>query len=442
MSQAKRLLLLVGDITLLYGALAVTLAIRYPLAEFSLRFAAHRIPFSVLFLAWLIIFWLSDLYRQRAFVNYNALANRIMAATTAAVIASIVLFYLFQGLFLLTPKTNLLIFAIGIAIAEYGFRSLFLALSKFRPEAAIVIGDSPEIQELITFLEKHPHAGYTAAARLKALGGDGAAAALARRVTETHARTLIVQPSLTKDPVSIRALYDLLPLGVTILNFTDFYELVFERVPLDELEEGWFIENIVTRRPVYDLAKRCIDFVLGLFFLVALSPLALLIALLIKLTSRGPAIFAQIRMGKNDLPFKLYKFRTMTTWTGGNDGTPAWTEKNDARITSFGRLLRFTHLDELPQLLNIVRGDISFTGPRPERVELAEQYRVFPYYNIRHVVTPGLTGWAQINYRPSASLDEAKEKLKYDIYYVQNRSFLLDIAIILKTVKYIFTKAG
>jgi lipopolysaccharide/colanic/teichoic acid biosynthesis glycosyltransferase len=130
----------------------------------------------------------------------------------------------------------------------------------------------------------------------------------------------------------------------------------------------------------------------------------------------------------------------MRTWLGGKDGTPAWTETNDPRITPFGKFLRATHADEWPQLWNILRGSISFTGPRAERVELTDQYKQFPYYGIRHIVVPGLTGWAQINYRPSASLEEAREKLNYDIYYVKNRSFLLDLAIILKTVKYIFVQ--
>jgi lipopolysaccharide/colanic/teichoic acid biosynthesis glycosyltransferase len=209
-------------------------------------------------------------------------------------------------------------------------------------------------------------------------------------------------------------------------------------VPLDELEEGWFIEHVVTRRPVYDQTKRLIDFVLSIVLFTALLPLSALIAILVKITSAGPIIYAQKRTGKNDRPFTLYKFRSMAHEAGG----AYWTEDNDVRITSFGKILRRSHLDELPQLWNIARGDISFTGPRPERVELAEKYRAFPYYNIRHVVTPGLTGWAQINYKSSASLEEGREKLKYDIYYVKNRSFFLDIAIILKTVKYIFSKTS
>jgi len=159
-----------------------------------------------------------------------------------------------------------------------------------------------------------------------------------------------------------------------------------------------------------------------------------LAALLIKMTSAGPAIYKQKRIGKNNKPFVLYKFRTMKN----NQKGPLWTDKNDERLTPIGRILRYTHLDELPQLYNILKGDISFIGPRPERSELVELYQKLPFYEIRHIIKPGLTGWAQVNYRPSASIKEAYEKLQYDIYYIKNRSLILDFLILLKTIRYLF----
>ena len=162
---------------------------------------------------------------------------------------------------------------------------------------------------------------------------------------------------------------------------------------------------------------------------------ALLIAVLIRLSSKGPVIYTQDRTGKNGKKFTIYKFRTMRTNTGG----PAWTEKNDSRITKVGALLRYTHLDELPQIINILKNDISFVGPRPESTELSAQYEKFPYYDIRHVIKPGLTGWAQVCFRPSASFEEAYEKLCYDVYYIKNRSLFLDFLIFVRTVKYLFT---
>ena len=121
-----------------------------------------------------------------------------------------------------------------------------------------------------------------------------------------------------------------------------------------------------------------------------------------------------------------------------NHRGPLWTIKNDKRLTFIGKILRHTHLDEFPQLYNIIKGDISFIGPRAERSELVEQFQKLPYYEMRHIIKPGLTGWAQVNYKPSASLEEAFEKLQYDIYYIKNRSLFLDFLIILKTIRYFF----
>jgi len=218
------------------------------------------------------------------------------------------------------------------------------------------------------------------------------------------------------------------------MDFVGFYETIFQKLPLEELEEGWFIEKITTSRHLYEFIKRTADIILALILGIILLPAALIIAILIKLDSRGPIIYKQERIGFNDKSFILYKFRTMVVDQSG----PLWTTKADKRLTLIGKFLRYTHLDEIPQLYNILKGDISFIGPRPERRELVELYKQLPYYEIRHIIKPGLTGWAQLNYKPSASLEEAKEKLQYDIYYIKNRSLVLDVLIILKTIKYLF----
>lgn len=441
MSQTRRFFLFLTDVLALYAGLAAMVVLRYGADEFLHRWQDHLAPFSLIFLIWLVIFDLFDLYRQKSMVNYNAIANRLILAVGTAVIASIVAFYLFNQFFEFTPKRNLLIFGGVFLILDYAARSLFRKIASARPSPAILVGDSVRTRELADFLDKNPHAGYRVAEWLRN-SSEKTIENLAESIRETGARTIIIEPRLARDPKVIKGLYRLLPFGVTIFNFPDFYELMFERVPLEDLEESWFMEHVTARRPLYDRTKRAVDIVLSLVLLVALAPIAIIFAAVIALTSPGPAIFRQSRVGRNDREFMLYKFRTMTTWSGGNDGTPAWTVENDERITSFGKFLRTTHLDEIPQLLNILRGDISFTGPRPERVELAREFAAFPYYDIRHVVQPGLTGWAQINYRPSASLEEAKMKLAYDIYYVKNRSFLLDMAIILKTIKYFFRAGG
>ena len=162
----------------------------------------------------------------------------------------------------------------------------------------------------------------------------------------------------------------------------------------------------------------------------------MIISCLIAATSRGPIIFKQERVGKNDRSFTLYKFRTMIEVHNG----PLWTCEDADRITFIGKFLRHTHLDELPQLFNVIRDDISFIGPRPERTKLAKMYEQIPYYEIRHIIKPGIVGWAQLNYKPSASIDEAKKKFQFDLYYIKNRSFVLDLFILLKTARTLFVR--
>jgi len=210
------------------------------------------------------------------------------------------------------------------------------------------------------------------------------------------------------------------------------------RVLLETINETWFSENI-RQKKAYEIAKRSFDILfslLGVLITIIIFPL---IALVIKIDSPGPIFYSQKRVGKNGKIFTLYKFRTMKSNVENNHFRP--TTLNDSRVTKIGKILRRTHIDELPQLYNILKGDISFVGPRPEAIELVKYFKKeIPYYNFRHLIKPGFTGWAQINYHYTISVEETKEKLQYDFYYIKDRSFFLDLAIILKTIRIIFTQ--
>lgn len=434
MSVFKKAVLVGGDVLILYASLAITLIIRYGLSPLNQQLDAHLLPFSLVFLVWLLVFYLADLYRFRALSTYFLLFKSLALAILISGGVSIVIFYLFGSFFELTPKTNLLIFT-GVFLAlDYLWRVGALKISASGAEQAIIMGDSSLISETIEYLQKNKQGGYKVAAHFKNLKTENFQE-IANLIKEKNIRLLIIQPHLTKDFSTLHLVYQLLPLGVSIINFWDFYEVIFEKIPLEELEETWFIENITTRRPFYDSVKRILDIILGTIAAILFLPIVILIALIIKITSHGPVIYKQDRVGLNGGVFTLRKFRTMKHKSDG----PLWTEKNDQRLTAFGKILRISHLDEIPQLINILRGNISFTGPRPERIELAKEFSKFPHYEMRHAVKPGLTGWAQISFKPSASLEEAYEKLRYDIYYVKNRSLFLDLLIILKTIKYLFT---
>ena len=433
MSSLKKTALFLGDTIILYVSLAATLFVRYRGENLPVYFNTHLLPFSLIFVVWLIIFYVADLYKHSTFRTRGALFSSLFSSVLISGIASVIIFYIFGSFFELIPKTNLAIFSAVFLTLDYLMRSAFLGIFRSGATNIVVLGDSPLIKEALAGLEDNPQAGYKV---IRWFGNfdENSLPSLSEIVRSGRAELVVIQPKLVANPKIISALYDLLPLGVNLMNFSDFYETIFEKVPLEEVEEGWFVEHVAPRRPIYDRAKRLTDILFALIGGLTLIPFAIFISIIIKIPSRGPLIYKQARVGRGGKIFTLYKFRSMAA---GHEG-PLWTEKNDSRITKFGRIIRFTHLDEIPQFWNILRGNISIVGPRPEAVGLAEKYSEFPYYEIRHIIPPGLTGWAQTHFRPSASMSEAWEKLRYDIYYVKNRSFVLDFLIILKTLKYFF----
>jgi exopolysaccharide biosynthesis polyprenyl glycosylphosphotransferase len=221
-----------------------------------------------------------------------------------------------------------------------------------------------------------------------------------------------------------------------VYTLESFYEAHWRHVPLDSIDPFWPLQSgfQLSRTSPYHYLKRLFDAVASIVGLIVLFPLLLMIAAVIWLTSGRPVIFKQQRVGRDDGVFTLYKFRTMTTDPG--DGTAdIYTRANDPRISGFGRWLRKFRLDELPQLWNVFRGEISLIGPRAEWVECADRYnKKIPFYHFRHLVKPGITGWAQVNYPYGESDEDAVEKLKYDLYYIRHYSLMLDAMIVLKTI--------
>jgi len=421
----KKLTVILGDITILYGSLVLTLIIRYGADYFPNAFQSHLQPFSLIFIFWILIFYLFNFYSEKFFKYNLAAAQNFISAIIVNIAISMAVFYAFEPFFKLTPKTNLLIFALIFLIVDYAWRAGLskIFISRGLKKQIIIIGNSPVAEELADYLNNNPQIGYSAKIKkiedIKNING---------------AEEIVISNSLKKNPDVIKIIYGLLPLNVKIFNLADFYEMIFQKAPLKEVEELWFIEQITVTTHFYDSLKRILDIALSIILIIVFSPIMLLIAALIKLNSKGPAVYKQKRTGKDNAQFTLYKFRTMKINING----PLATEKNDSRIFSVGKILRYSHLDELPQLFNIFKGDISFIGPRPESSKLVEIYKKLPYYEIRHIIKPGLTGWAQVNYKPSASIEEAFEKLQYDIYYIKNRSLVLDFLILIKTIRYLF----
>jgi sugar transferase (PEP-CTERM system associated) len=231
--------------------------------------------------------------------------------------------------------------------------------------------------------------------------------------------------------------------GVKVETAAECLEKRNRKVWIEDLSPEWLIfANGFNPSKVYMGFKRCFDLLLSMTLLIVFSPLMALVAAAIKLDSKGPAIFSQERVGLLGKRFTLYKFRSMRTDAEKLSG-PVWARDNDDRITRLGRFLRKTRLDELPQMFNVLRGDMSFVGPRPERpyfVDLLKEK--IRYYDVRHYVKPGITGWAQVMFPYGASVEDSQNKLQYDLYYAKNISLGLDLLVLLKTVKVVVAGEG
>jgi exopolysaccharide biosynthesis polyprenyl glycosylphosphotransferase len=231
--------------------------------------------------------------------------------------------------------------------------------------------------------------------------------------------------------------------GLRIYDVGDFYERMWEKLPVHHLHNGWFAVTsgfaLLHERNVLRYKRLC-DILFSLSMLIIFSPIMVITYIVIRLENSGPGFFSQPRVGINGNAFTCWKFRTMKV---NSEQGGKYTEVNDNRITRVGRILRKMRLDEFPQLWNVLRGDMSFIGPRAEWTKCVEDYEhVIPFYQLRHLVKPGLTGWAQVNYPYGASVDDAREKLEYDLYYLKNHSFSLDMAIILRTIKVVLFGTG
>jgi sugar transferase (PEP-CTERM system associated) len=222
-----------------------------------------------------------------------------------------------------------------------------------------------------------------------------------------------------------------------------YYERLTGKIASEMLRPSWLIFSRRSRFSDFDYhVRRVVNAGLAAAGLLLSLPLMLLTAIAVKLDSPGPVLYVQERVGKNGRRFKIIKFRSMRVGAEATSG-PVWAEEDDPRITRVGRIIRKLRLDELPQFINVLRGDMNFVGPRPERPTFVDQLSaIVPYYSQRHVVKPGVTGWAQIKYPYGASVEDAIEKLRYDLYYIKNQSLLLDATIVFETIKIVLFGRG
>jgi len=447
-TRLKKLILALGDLFLLYVSLFAVLALRYGPAITPLKINKHVIPFTFIYLIWIVVFYIWDLYNIGVSLNYK---NYIRAMVMNGVIA-IIIFYTVPYL-QITPKTSLVFNVVIFSLLFIVWRMIFSRIFHFKSyvDAVAVVG----INEHSLFLleaEKENRGYY-----ISTLLTDDVST-IPQWVSESdkdirtsleelddviehkHVKKIVVSNNIYLK--KIHQFYPHISKGVSFYTLSVFWEEFYQRIPVFATDEMWFVENFRnTEKVLFEKIKRAIDVLFGLIFFPIYMFLFPLVAALIKLGSKGPVFYRQVRSGKLGRNINITKFRTMRT--DAERSGARWASENDPRVTKVGKFLRRTRADEFPQLTAILRGDLSFIGPRPERPEFTEVLaKKIPHYNLRHMVKPGLTGWAQINYPYGSSEEDAARKLEYDLYYVKNRTFLLETKIALKTIMIILSGMG
>lgn len=431
MNKIRILLILLSDLAAYYLSLFFTLFFKYG-QYWQQAFKQHLLLFLCLIPIWVLSSYVLDLWQAKTFKNQTIIFLRLIGSITAFLFVSMGFIYLFGNVFGISPRRNLIIFCTIFFIIDYVFRSILKNIfSKSIKTNVLIVGESVVSEEIAQTLNSNPHMGYIAEFVSENASFDD----LKKTIDNKKGETIIIfnDALLCQKKASELAYKYIFLKNTEIMNLTDFYEMIFIKEPVEILDENWFVKNIKQKK-FYDFFKRLFDIILSIVLIIIFLPLAIIIGFLVKVTDKGPILFNQERMGKEGKSFVLHKFRSMVV----NNG-PVWTTQNDDRITPIGKFIRITHLDEIPQLINIFKGDISFVGPRPEQTKIINELRErIPYYDVRHIVKPGLTGWAQIHYKASASIDETREKLKYDFYYIKNATSLLDLLVLIKTIKLFF----
>jgi lipopolysaccharide/colanic/teichoic acid biosynthesis glycosyltransferase len=437
--RREALVLFVGDILFLIVSLWVTLLVRYAALPSWHLFHTHLVPFSFLFLLSTLTFLIAGLYDKHTLLVKSKLPETVLYAQIANVVVGVLLFF-FVPYFGITPKTNLFLYLVfSTALISLWRVYLFPSMAVSAPQAAVLVGRGPEADEVMREVNGNTRYTIRFAERLEP-AGDDFRAALADAVRRTQAGVVVVPFSLLGMHTASGAERELLA-GVEYVDLEELYEELFDRVALPLVGERWLLEAASqTPTRLYDAVKRLIDIALSVCALVVLSPFLVVIAFAL-LPSGSPLIF-QKRVGKNGRVMSIIKFRTML-FDDGEDPE----KKKLNRITRFGAFLRKTQLDEVPQFWNVLRGDLSLIGPRPEIPHFVEAYeREIPYYGARHLIQPGISGWAQVRHAspPKFRLDVSatENKLSYDLYYFKHRSLLLDTLIILQTIKILAARAS
>lgn len=453
MRNFLRIISVVGDYALLSVSLLIVILVRTDSNNFHTIILEYTKIFSWLFLVWLFLFYLFDLYNFDVPPRFS----RFFFCVIFCALGTTVLFYFFPTASNISPKTNLVLLVVIFSVFYYFWRQMIelIFINVFHGHEIMLAVSDNDSFELACILYKNPRHKYH-------VNGILVTSDFENRAQEYFPSDMIYtdaihfEEALIKGRVSTLVstsvwfsrlygtMYDLLPRKVRIINMINFYEKLMGYIPVLSTSQHWIMTNVdLVYRRIYMVIKLFFDVVFAIIMVPIIIPILFCVIIGLKLfgEKHSNPFFTQKRVGLNNKEFTLLKFRTM--YSNAERHGAQWAIKNDPRITSIGKILRLTRLDELPQIFNILKGDMSFIGPRPERKEFVETLaEKVPHYHLRHLIKPGLSGWAQVKFRYGNTIEDSTTKLCYDLYYIKNMNIVLDFRIVIRTIIKVVSAAG
>lgn len=447
-ARGSTVLLLLGDFITFAGSLVLTLLVRYQKIPSEDVVHQHLQPFLLLFCFWILVFLIAGLYDRHISLVRKSIPTLVLRVQVINILIAGVFFFALP--FGIEPKTNLAIYLVISTLLIVLWRLyVYPLITAGKPMRALVIGESEEALAIARVFARNPFFKNIKPFLLSRKDIPDFDEFRKSMLDFLHQSPTDMVIADMRDEFATRLTKDFYSLAfgdqnIRFFNLPSVYEQLHHRVPPSLIEESWLLENVTAGAPhyAYDVLKRAIDIVGALLLLIPVIFLFPFVMLAIRFEDKGPFFYRAERVGQYNKIIHILKFRTMTGRDNPNDAL-----RSTLHVTKVGGILRKTRIDELPQLLNILKGDLSFIGPRPEIPTLAVVYADnIPYYNMRHLTKPGLSGWAQINNfdvpRGGVDIPRTIDKLSFDLYYLKHRSLLLDIEIALKTINTLLMRSG
>lgn len=445
----KKILLFLGDVILIPIAYFLSLVIRFGVENYSLL--KPSIGGGFVILCYIFTFYIADLYELDKLFKSIKYIFRFITAIFIAAIITLGAFYFFpklwfgRGIFVISTAL--------VGLFTYLWRLLFAFIFRkllYKEKNIVIIGSgelTKQFSKIFEDLGPYKVKGFICERLINkddCLNVLGTYDQLNDIVEKAEIDIVIIAVTHIEDTKLLKYALECKMKGVSVIDLPTFYEEVTGKVPVELVNDLWLVTTPISgvKKSIYNMkVKRVLDIIFSILGLIISLIITVPVAILIKLESKGPVFYKQKRVGLNNKIFDCIKFRSMTVDAEKNG--VVWASKNDSRVTRIGKIIRKLRIDEIPQMWNVLKGEMSFIGPRPERPEFVERLeKVIPYYNLRHSVKPGITGWAQVCYPYGASEEDALEKLKYDLYYIKNLSLFLDFQILLKTAKVVLLGKG